>query len=180
MAVLEQYRAWVIAGAVVVLLAVGIGVGWSLNGWRLSGKVADAKTETANERTAHQADLTAISNAANQQVRAALSKQQEAQQAVADLDRKHTEDLKNAKDENDRLRRNVADGRRQLRLHASCPADSRNMPKAPGAAGLADGTSPRLDGAAERDYWRLRDGISTAQSQIVALQQYIREVCLPP
>ena len=178
MAVVEQYRGWLIAGVAVVLLAVGISIGWSLNGWRLSGQIADAKTETANEHTAHQADLAAISNAAAQQVTQALAKQQESQQALADLDRKHTEELKNAKDENDRLRGDVADGRRRLQLKASCPADSRGVPGATGAAGLADGAGPRLDAAAERDYWRLRDDITTARSQIAGLQQYIRTVCL--
>ncbi len=177
-ALIEQYRAAVIAGAVVVLLAVGIGIGWSLNGWRLSGQVANAKAETASARDAHQADLAAISNAAAQQVREALAKQQEAQQAVAELDRKHTEELKSAKEENIRLRSDVADGRRRLQLKANCPADSRNVPSATGAASLADGAGPRLDGAAERDYWRLRDGIATARNQIAALQQYVREACL--
>jgi prophage endopeptidase len=177
-ALFEQYRAAVIAVAVVVLLAVGVGIGWSLNGWRLSGQVADAKAETANERSAHQADLAAISNAAAQQVREALAKQQEAQQAVSELDRKHTEEMKNALDENDRLRGDVADGRRRLRLQASCPASSGNVPNATGTAGLGDGAAPRLDDAAERDYWRLRDGIATTRSQVAALQQYVREVCL--
>lgn len=177
-ALLEQYRAAALTVAAVVLLAIGIGIGWSLNGWRLSGQVADAKTETANERTAHQMDLAVISNAAAQQVRDALAKQQEAQQAVANLDRKHTEELKNAKDENDRLRGDVADGRRRLQLKASCPADSSNVPNATGAAGLGNGPRARLDDSAERDYWRLRDGIATARNQIAALQQYVREVCL--
>lgn len=180
MVALEQYRVALLWVAAVVLLAIGIGIGWSLNGWRLSGQVADAKTETANERTAHQADLTVISNAAAQQVREALAKQQDAQQKVADLDRKHTEELKNAKDENDRLRGDVADGRLRLQLKASCPASGGNMPITASATGLGDGTGPRLDGAAERDYWRLRDGIVASRSQIAALQQYIREVCLPP
>jgi len=178
MVALEQYRAWVIASAAVVLLAVGIGIGWSLNGWRLSGQVSAAKTETANERTAHQADLATISNAAAQQVREALAKQQEAQQAVADLDRKHTEEMRNAKDENDRLRGDVADGRRRLQLKASCPASGSNLPNTTSTTSLGDGTGPRLDEAAERDYWSLRSGIATARNQIAALQQYVREVCL--
>lgn len=177
MAVVEQYRAAVIAGAVVVLLAVGIGIGWSLNGWRLSGQVAHAKAETASARNAHQADLAAISNAAAQQVREALAKQQEAQQAVAELDRKHTEELKYALEENDRLRGDVVAGRRRLQLKASCPASGGNVPSAPGTAGLVDGAAPRPDDAAARDYWRLRDGIIAARSQIAALQQYVREVC---
>ncbi|WP_256664706.1 MULTISPECIES: lysis protein [unclassified Pseudomonas] len=178
MAVLEQYRTAVIAVAAVVLLAVGAGIGWSLNGWRLSGQVAEAKAETANERSARQTDLTAISNAAAQQVREALAKQQEAHQAVSELDRKHTEEMKNALDENDRLRGDVADGRRRLRLQASCPASGGNVPIATGTAGLGDGAAPRLDDSAERDYWRLRDGIAIARNQIAALQSYIKTACL--
>lgn len=178
MGALGQYRAWLIAGAVVVLLAMGTGFGWVLNGWRLEGRVARAEAATERESKAHQADLAAISNAAAQQVTQALAKQQEAQQAVADLDRKHTEDLKSAKDENDRLRGDVADGRSRLQLKASCPADSRNVPNATGTASLGNGPRARLDDSAERDYWRLRDGIATARNQIAALQHYVREVCL--
>lgn len=174
---LQQYRAWLIAGAVVVLLAMGTGFGWVLNGWRLEGRVARAEAATERESRAHQADLAAISNAAAQQVTQALAKQQEAQQAVADLDRKHTEELKSAKEENVRLRGDVADGRRRLQLKASCPADSRNVPNATGTASLADGAGPRLDGAAERDYWTLIDRIAEAKQQIAGLQQYARSVC---
>lgn len=177
-ALFEQYRVAMLWVAAVVLLAIGVGIGWSLNGWRLSGQVSDAKTETANERTARQADLAKISNAAAQQVREALAKQQEAQQKVADLDRKHTEEMQNAKYENDRLRGDVADGRRRLQLKASCPASGSNLPKTTSTASLGDGAGPRLDDAAERDYWSLRSGIATARNQIAALQQYVREVCL--
>lgn len=177
MGALQQYRAWLIAGAVVVLLAMGTGFGWVLNGWRLEGRVADAKAETANQAAMHKADLAAISNAAAQQVTQALAKQQEAQQAVADLDRKHTEELKIAKEDNDRLRGDVADGRRRLQLKASCPADSRNVPGTTGAASVADGAGPRLDDSAQRDYWTLIDRIAEAKQQIAGLQQYARSVC---
>lgn len=177
MGALQQYRAWLIAGAVVVLLAMGTGFGWVLNGWRLEGRVARAEAATADQAALHNADLAAISNAAAQQVTQALARQQEAQQAVAELDRKHTEELKSAKEENVRLRGDVADGRRRLQLKASCPADSRNVPNATGASGLADGTSPRLDDSAQRDYWTLIDRIAEAKQQIAGLQQYARSVC---
>nr|WP_314583418.1 lysis protein [uncultured Pseudomonas sp.] len=178
MGALQQYRAWLIAGAVVVLLAMGTGFGWVLNGWRLEGRVARAEAATERESKAHQADLAAISNAAAQQVREALAKQQDAQQKVADLDRKHTEEMQNAKDENDRLRGDVADGRRRLQLKASCPASGSNLPNTTSTASLGNGSSPRLNDAAERDYWSLRSGIATARNQIAALQRYVREVCL--
>lgn len=175
---MTQYKVGLIAVTLAVLMALAGAAGWGINGWRLASQVAEAKTETANERSVHQADLAAISNAAAQQVTQALAKQQKAQQALADLDRKHSEEMQNAKDENDRLRGDVADGRRWLQLKASCPTNSSNVPNAAGASGLADGAGPRLDDAAERDYWRLRDDITTARNQIAGLQGYIRKVCL--
>lgn len=180
MGVVEQYRAWFIAGAVVVLLAVGIGIGWSLNGWRLSGQIAEAKTETANERTAHQADLAAISNAAAQQVRQALAKQQEAQQAVAELDRKYTEELQNALDENDRLRGDVAAGRRRLRLKASCPANSGDVPSATGTTRLDYAGTFELSAEAGRNVLDIRAGIIADRAALKALQTYVKQVCLRP
>lgn len=175
----EQYKVGLIIATLAVLMLAAGAVGWGLNGWRLAGQVADAKTETANERTSHQSDLAAISNAAAQQVRDALAKQQDAQKAMAELDRKQTEELKNAKDENDRLRGDVAAGRRRLQLKAICPANSGSVPAATGAAGLGNAAGPRLDDAAERDYWRLLDGITTATNQIATLQQYINAGCRP-
>ncbi|WP_312378730.1 lysis protein [Pseudomonas oryzihabitans] len=177
MAVVEQYRAWVAAGAAVVLLAVGISIGWSLNGWRLSGQVAGAKTETANERTAHQADLTAISNAAAQQVREALAKQQEAQQAVAALDRKHTKELKDAKAENDVLRSKLERGGR-VRVAANCPTNRGSVPAAAGTASVDHAGTVELSPAAGRNVLDIRAGIIADQAALKALQQYVRNVCV--
>lgn len=180
MAVVEQYRTWVIAGAAVVLLAVGAGIGWSLNGWRLSGQVADAKAETANERSAHQADLAAISNAAAQQVREALAKQQDAQQKVADLDRKHTEEMQNANAENNRLRARLATGGR-VRVAGSCPAATTAVPAAgttTGATRVDHAGTVELSPEAGRNVLDIRAGIIADQSALKALQQYVRTVCL--
>lgn len=179
-ALFEQYRAWVIACAAVVLLAVGAGIGWSLNGWRLSGQVAEAKTETANERTAHQADLATISNAAAQQVRDALAKQQDAQQKVAGLDRRHTEELTNANAENNRLRARLATGGR-VRVVGSCPAATTAVPAAGTTTGptrVDDAGAVELAPAAGRNVLNIRAGIIADQAALKALQQYVREVCL--
>ncbi|MDU4059443.1 MAG: lysis protein [Pseudomonas oryzihabitans] len=177
MVVLEQYRAWLIAGAAVVLLAVGVSIGWSLNGWRLSGQVADAKTETANERTAHRADLATISNAAAQQVRESLAKQQAAQQKVADLDRKHTEELTNANAENNRLRARLATGGR-VRVAGNCPANPVSVPAAAGPASVDHAGTVELSPEAGRNVLDVRAGIIADQAALRALQQYVREVCL--
>nr|WP_314563239.1 lysis protein [uncultured Pseudomonas sp.] len=176
MAVLEQYRAWVIAGAVVVLLAVGIGIGWSLNGWRLAGQVADARAEIASERSAHQADMTAISNAAAQQVSEALAKQQNAQQKVADLDQKHAKELKDAQAENDVLRGRLERGG-GVRVAANCPANPVSVPAAAGTASVDHAGTVELSPAAGRNVLGIRAGIIADQSALKALQEYVREVC---
>lgn len=177
MCALEQYRVWLIAGAVVVLLAMGTGFGWVLNGWRLEGRVAVAETATERESRAHQADLAAISNAAAQQVTQALAKQQKAQQAVADLERKHTEELKNANDENDQLRARLAAGGR-VRVAGNCPANLVSVPAASGAASVGHAGTVELSPAAGRNVLDIRAGIIADQAALKALQQYVREVCL--
>ena len=177
MGALEQYRAWLIAGAVVVLLAMGTGFGWVLNGWRLEGRVADAKAETADQVALHKADLAAISNAAAQQVTQALAKQQEAQQAVADLDRKHTKELKDAQAENDVLRGKLARGG-GVRVAAKCPANPVSVPPAAGAASVDHAGTVELSPEAGRNVLDIRAGIIADQAALKALQQYVREVCL--
>ena len=174
---LQQYRAWLIAGAVVVLLAMGTGLGWVLNGWRLEGRVADAKAEAANQIALHKADLTAISNAATQQVTQALAKQQEAQQAVADLDRKHTKELKDAQAENDVLRGKLARGG-GVRVAANCPANPVSVPAAAGTTSVDHAGTVELSPEAGRNVLDVRAGIIADQAALRALQQYVREVCL--
>lgn len=179
---LQQYRAWFIAGAVVVLLAMGTGFGWVLNGWRLEGRVADAKAETANQAALHKADLAAISNAAAQQVTQALAKQQEAQQAVAELDKKATKERNDAKAENDRLRARLDAGGR-VRVAGSCPAATRTVPAAGTTTGptrVDDAGAVELAPTAGRNVLNIRAGIIADQAALRALQQYVRTVCLAP
>jgi len=176
-AVLQQYRAWLIAGAVVVLLAMGTGFGWVLNGWRLEGRVARSEAATERESRAHQADLAAISNAAAQQVTQALAKQQEAQHAVADLDRKHTKELKDAQAENDVLRGMLARGG-GVRVAANCPANPVSVPAAAGPASVDHAGTVELSPEAGRNVLDIRAGIIADQSALRALQRYVREVCL--
>ncbi len=96
--------------------------------------------------------------------------QNKMQHAVAAIDENRSRELTDAKSKIDDLQRDVADGRRRLRLSATCSTAS--------AASLADADGPRLTDAAQRDYYTLRKRIETAHSQIAGLQDYIRNVCL--
>ena len=95
------------------------------------------------------------------------------QRDVAALDAKYTGELADAKSENERLRADIATGKRKLQLSATCSKDDSTT-----ASSLGDGESPRLTADAELNYFRLRDGIATITKQVEYLQDYIRQQCL--
>ena len=95
------------------------------------------------------------------------------QRDAAALDAKYTKDLADAKSENEKLRADIATGKRKLHLNATCPKS-----EATGASSLGDGEGPRLTTDAELNYFRLRDGISRVTKQVSYLQDYIKEQCL--
>ncbi|WP_425272095.1 lysis system i-spanin subunit Rz [Pseudomonas mohnii] len=68
-----------------------------------------------------------ISNAAADQVRTALAKQQVAEKPRDDIDTKATKGKMHDLAENETLRRAVADGARRLRIAGSCSANSGNV-----------------------------------------------------
>lgn len=104
---------------------------------------------------------------------ATIKDMQTRQRDVAALDAKYTGELADAKETIERLHSDVIAGRKRLQLNANCPANG-----ATGTGGMGDASGPRLTDSAERDYWRLRAGISTVTGQVSYLQDYIRTQCL--
>ncbi|WP_312828555.1 lysis protein [Pantoea anthophila] len=102
-----------------------------------------------------------------------ITDMQTRQRDVAALDEKYTKELASAKATIDQLHDDVATGKRRLQLNATCAKQS-----ASGTASLDDAAGARLTGAAQRDYFTLRERIEVAGKQIAGLQQYIREQCL--
>ncbi|MET3816254.1 lysis protein [Pantoea sp. UYEF8] len=109
------------------------------------------------------------------QQEAAIREMQTRQREVAALDAKYTKELADAQATIEQLRHDVIAGRKRLYLKTRRSA----MPegKTPSATGVDDAARPRLDDAAERDYFTLRNRIEIAIKQIAGLQQYIREQC---
>ncbi|HAG2211207.1 TPA: lysis protein [Salmonella enterica] len=92
----------------------------------------------------------------------------------AALDAKYTKELADAKAESEKLRADLASGRRRLQLHAVCmPATAGNT----AATGTTDAAAARLTPDAERDYQRLRTEARAVTAQVNSLQQYINEQC---
>jgi prophage endopeptidase len=127
----------------------------------------------ANQGLRHDRDTL---KSANSQLSQNLRIQSDLQIRANAIDTHRTKELADAKSKIADLQRDVADGTKRLQLNASCKSSTAST--ASTASGLADGASPRLTDAAERDYFRLRERIETARSQIAGLQDYINDVCL--
>lgn len=102
-----------------------------------------------------------------------ITDMQNRQRDVAALDAKYTGELADAKATIDQLEHDVASGKRRLQLNARCPANGTTA-----TGGMGDASGPRLTDSAERDYFTLRERISTITRQVSYLQEYIRTQCL--
>ncbi|HDX8601109.1 TPA: lysis protein [Klebsiella oxytoca] len=105
--------------------------------------------------------------------KATIKNMQTRQRDAAALDAKYTGELADAKATIDQLEHDVASGKRRLQLNAKCPTNG-----ATGAGSVGDASGPRLTDSAERDYFTLRERISTITRQVSYLQEYIRTQCL--
>ncbi len=67
-------------------------------------------------------------------------------------------------------------GRRRLLVNATCPAVSTG--KSTSAARVDNAARPRLADSAQRDYFTLKERVTTMQKQLEGAQDYIRTQCL--
>ncbi|UJT80193.1 hypothetical protein CFHODIGL_00055 [Edwardsiella phage EPP-1] len=105
---------------------------------------------------------------------ATITDMQSRQRGMAALDAKYTKELADERAKIDALRDDVAAGRRRLRVNATCPGP---MHQGTATAGVDTAARPRLADTAQRDYFTLRERVTTMQKQLEGAQQYIREQC---
>ncbi|MDN7541939.1 lysis protein [Burkholderia cenocepacia] len=173
---------WLYAAVFALGAAVGGIATHKADAAHYGAQIQEGRIKLADEKAAHAADLKAVSDAAAKAASAALLAQQNMQHQLAALDARHSQEMKNAQSENDRLRRAVDDGRVRLRIavEAARAAGGNAVPGNSGAPGVDDGTPAELAPSARRAYFALRDALTKAQGQIEALQDYVRNVCLAP
>ncbi|EAM6796642.1 lysis protein [Salmonella enterica] len=148
-------------GVIASLLIVATALGWTTSHYHGNAvKYKDQRdTATHNLKLAN----------------ATIIDMQTRQRDFAALDAKYTKELADAKAENDALRDDVAAGRRRLLVNATCPA----MPtgKSTSASGVDNAARPRLEDSAQRDYFTLKERVTTMQKQLEGTQEYIRAQC---
>lgn len=128
---------------------------------------------TTSQMQSLSSELKEITQVAEQQ-KADLENIQRQRVQAAELDIKVTQELANAKSEIERLRADLGNGTKRLRIAASCP----KLPEATASSGKPDATSPRLNDSVERDYLSLVERIRQSETMINGLQSYIRTQCL--
>ncbi|EAQ8163071.1 lysis protein [Salmonella enterica] len=147
-------------GIIASLLIVAAALGWTTSHYHGNAvKYKDQRdTATHNLKLAN----------------ATITDMQTRQRDVAALDARYTKELADAQNQIDALERDVAAGRRRLYVNATCSAVVRKTTATPG---VDDGTGPRLNPTAERNYYTLRKRIEKARKQIDGLQSYIKSAC---
>ncbi|EHX2262510.1 lysis protein [Salmonella enterica] len=152
----------VATGAIVVLLVVAAALAWTTDHYHGNAVKYKDQRDTVTHKLA-------LANAT-------ITDMQTRQRDVAALDAKYTKELADAKAENDALRGDVAAGRRRLLVNATCPAIPTG--KSTSAASVDNAASPRLADSAQRDYFTLKERVTTMQKQLEGAQDYIRTQCL--
>lgn len=153
----EMNRVTAIVAALIILLVFSLA--WAVNHYHGNA------TEYKKQRDQATQALT--------QATSIISDMQKRERDVATLDAKYTGELADAKAELEKLRGDVAAGRKRLQLNATCGKDGETS-----TTGVDDAASPRLTDAAEWDYFTLRKRIETVTKQLTGLQAYVREQCL--
>ncbi|EBS5656618.1 lysis protein [Salmonella enterica subsp. enterica serovar Bareilly] len=148
------------AGVIVSLLIVAVALAWATNRYHGNAVKYKSQRDTAT-------DSLKLANET-------ISDMTQRQRQNAALDAKYTQELADAKAESEKLRADLASGRRRLQLHAVCmPPATRDTT----ATGTTDAATARLTPDAERDYQRLRTEARAVTAQVNGLQQYVNEQC---
>lgn len=163
--------AYMKAAAILLLVACSVFSTWKVDVWRYGKQLTE-------QSASHKADLTAISNAAAEQVRTEQDKRLALEQRLAASDQTHHEALTNAQKDQARLRDRLATS--DLRLSVLLAEDSTggcSLPATPGSGGVVHGGArARLDPAhAQRIIGITGDG-DQGLIALAACQAYVREV----
>jgi len=150
-----------IAIIISVVICIMVSLGWMVNHYRDNAidykKQRDAKTQALNLANATITDMTTR------------------QRDVAALDAKYTQEMADAKAENDALQRKLDNGGRVL-VKGKCPVPASTQTSI--ASGMGNDATVELSDVAGRNVLGIRSGIISDQTSLRALQEYINTQCL--
>lgn len=161
----------------VLLMACSALVTWQWQANRYGKQLADRQRD-------HQADLSAISNAAAAQVRREQEQRQALEQRLATNDLVHFKALRDEQTLQDRLRDRLATADLRLSVQLAGPgpaAGGQSMPASAGAGGVVHGGARgELDPAAAQRIVAITGAGDDGLIALAACQAYVREVTARP
>lgn len=146
---------------IAVIACIIVSLGWAVNHYR------DNAIDYKEQRDKAKKDL----NLAKE----TISDMQTRQRDVATLDAKYTQELANAKAQNDALQRKLDNGGRVL-VKGRCPVPATTQTT--GTPSLGHDASVELSDVAGRNVLGIRSGIISDQTSLRVLQEYIKTQCL--
>ncbi|HBB9910462.1 TPA: lysis protein [Citrobacter freundii] len=150
-----------IAIIIAVVVCIIVSLGWAVSHYR----------ENATEYKKQRDEKTQALNLANATITDMTTRQRD----VAALDGKYTQELADAKAENDALQRKLDNGGRVL-VKGKCPVPATT--KTSSASGMGNDATVELSPVAGRNVLGIRSGIVSDQTSLRALQEYINTQCL--
>lgn len=146
---------------IAVIACIIVSLGWAVNHYR------DNAIDYKKQRD------TAVNEAAL--AKATITDMQTRQRDVATLDAKYTQELADAKAQNDALQRKLDNGGRVL-VKGRCPVPASTQTA--GTSSMGNDASVELSDVAGRNVLVIRSGIISDQTSLRALQEYINTQCL--
>ena len=156
--------------ALLVVAIAGTAVGvWQVQEWRYGKQMIDQENQ-------HQADLTAISNAAAAQISADQAKRLALEKTLAQSDQTYIQELSNARLDQARLRDRLA----TADLATSDSASGCSMPATSTSGGVVHGaTRAQLDPAHAQRIISITDAGDQGLIALTACQAYVKAVSTP-
>ncbi len=146
---------------IAVVVCIIVSLSWAVNHYR------DNATEYKKQRD----EKTQALNLANATITDMTTRQRD----VAALDAKYTQELADAKAENDALQRKLDHGGRVL-VKGKCPVPT--SAETSSSTGMGNDSTVELSDVAGRNVLGIRSGILSDQAALRTLQEYITTQCL--
>lgn len=166
-----KYKLLLQSGALVLLLLIGFGIGWS---WQ--GALGSAELAKANKT--HSDTLGEIARAGQRQLQAQQALLIAERERLQSLDTKHYGELEDAKQENERLERLYSSAdteRRGLRIAVKVAEADAVVSETTGGSSMGDVSALELSPEAGRAVWDIRKGMIEDQAKLRYLQELERQ-----
>lgn len=178
--IVEQVKTTIAGIALAIAIIITGFVTWSITSNHYKGVINEIEKTNAEQVAGYERAIGAIKSKAQEETAAAISRMKDAQDKLSELDKQTSEELANAKSENDNLRRDVADGSRRVRILqanlAGCNASPNTTSGNTSTSSMGDAATVELSSTAGQDILNIREGIISDQAKLNYLQSYVKDV----